>query len=49
MINANCKCPNVGCKRHGDCVACKENHKGKTYCNSPRWKQKIVEFFNKKG
>ena len=28
-----CTCPNVKCKRHGDCASCRTNHKNKTmYC-----------------
>jgi len=34
--NANCKCPYLKCKRHGDCKACAANHKIiKPYCKRP--------------
>ena len=26
MKNENCPCKRINCKRHGDCVACKEHH-----------------------
>ena len=33
-INSNCACPNVRCKRHGNCKLCRANHGGKKmYCN----------------
>jgi hypothetical protein len=28
-----CNCPNVNCKRHGNCAECRKNHNYKTmYC-----------------
>ena len=28
-----CQCPNTKCKRHGNCEACKKNHRNTTmYC-----------------
>jgi len=33
MKNENCSCPNVSCKRHGNCEACGKNHKNiKMHC-----------------
>ena len=32
-INIACPCPNVKCKKHGDCVKCSKNHGNKKmYC-----------------
>jgi hypothetical protein len=35
---SECPCPKDSCERHGDCVACAVNHKGKpnpSYCKRP--------------
>jgi hypothetical protein len=41
-INAACMCPNARCKLRGNCKMCKESHRGKTFCASPRWLQNIM-------
>ncbi|MDR2505624.1 MAG: hypothetical protein LBD16_05905 [Oscillospiraceae bacterium] len=43
--NANCPCANTSCPRHGLCGECDKAHEGKTYCKSPKWKQRLVRFF----
>jgi hypothetical protein len=40
-----CNCPRVECERHGDCNACRENHKAREYapfCERPQEEQEAV-------
>jgi hypothetical protein len=41
-VNTACPCPNTKCKLRGNCKVCRENHRGKTFCVSPKWMQNVM-------
>jgi hypothetical protein len=48
VINSKCPCPNTGCEKHGKCVECILEHKGKgMYCKLPGWRRKINDLLCK--
>jgi hypothetical protein len=47
MENKVCACPFAGCALRGNCEACVAEHRGKTYCRSPKLLQKFMCFVAK--
>ena len=51
-IIKTCTCPNLKCKRHGNCAACSKNHKGKRmYCTAKdgSFRKKLVDTIFRKN
>ncbi|WP_424357357.1 hypothetical protein [Methanocella sp. MCL-LM] len=50
MIRDDCPCPKTDCRRHKNCVECREYHVAKDrvpYCDRPQPKNPISRLFKK--